>query len=118
MSDKNVCPYCGCDVIIAGTDEDGEFSFGHCCRCHAEGPLLDIPDGAEPDVVAEIEADAIRVFASLHTYNPATHVVVSREAARRIADTWFVDSPFSSTNDDAALAELRAAMEATHERDE
>lgn len=57
-------------------------------------------------------------FGMKHVYDPATHVVVSRGAARVAVDEWFVRysrNALIGCDDERALAELRAALEGEHE---
>jgi len=131
MSDRNVCPYCGSENLKAvRLDRYNNKQIPHqpntgyrgtCCDCGLEGSWIQAEDDCGYWYFAswqDAERAAIAAFchpAHLHTYDPQTQVVISREAARRVAVTWFVDSPFSSADDDAVTAELRAALEATHE---
>lgn len=113
MSDQNVCPYCGCDFDVDAdihtdpyTGNKSTAYQAECPGCGASGPDYESTDKATIEFT-----HPAHLMATLHTYDPKTQIVISREAARRVAVTWFVDSPFSSADDDAALAELRAALE-------
>ena len=121
MSDKNVCPYCGGDVYAeGGWVWDGEWGFaGECSKCTGRGIFAVTKSGA----IAAFTHPA-HLMESLHTYDPQTQIVVSREAGKQIKTCvgyYLYDENGHCDSDSRcvdAYRELCAAMEATHERDE
>lgn len=105
--DKNVCPYCGWECVeIVGSPYRG-IGRGRCPNCQSNGPEV-----SPPSFVIDAFCHPSHLMASLHTYDPATHVVVSRECA----EAALFNIPDSaeggvSPREHAARAELRAALE-------
>jgi len=115
MSDKNVCPYCGGEDIVAVWIRDAKYGeirlkdtpAALCHRCKTVGPY------------AANEAAAIAAFChpahlmeSLHTYDPEKQIVVSRDDLAALLDYWFGNCPndkFAQACE--AAAELHAALE-------
>jgi len=115
MTDQDVCPYCGGEDIVAVWIHDakhGEIRLKDtpaalCHRCKTVGPY------------AANEAAAISAFchpahllSTLPTYNPATHIVLSREAGKTLYR--IMTALASVANDEGytkIAAELLAALE-------
>lgn len=111
MSDKNVCPYCGWEIVeIVGTAYRGS-GRGRCPNCQSNGPEVSPPSAA------------IHAFchpAHLHEYDPETQVVIKREDILKIYDGNCGDCMIGRRKcppcDRCCMAAIRtAALEATHE---
>ena len=105
MSDKNACPYCGGEIKLHSYMMHSPMVTHYFAACVGDCRVMG------PDV--DNECDAIAAFcrpAHLHTYNPATHIVLSREAGETIDNRW---SPAMGNRhvDRMASAELHAAMD-------
>ena len=100
MSDRNVCPYCGSENLKAvRLDRYNNKQIPHqpntgyrgtCCDCGLEGSWIQAEDDCGYWYFAswqDAERAAIAAFchpAHLHTYDPETQVVISREAGKQI----------------------------------
>jgi hypothetical protein len=140
MSDKNVCPYCGGNKLQAERydkynnkkvpHQPNVGYRGRCNDCGRDGPWIQAEDDdgywyyAGWELAQQAAINAFCHPAHLHTYDPETQVVISREAGKQIKTCvgyYLYDENGHCDSDSRcvdAYRELCAAMEATHERDE
>ncbi len=118
MSDQNVCPYCGGEVIAGFVEFRGVQGYqAQCKRCGAKGPVLVVASEIWHIEILESFCHPAHLLSTLHTYDPATHVVVSRETARHAIEaletyiSTYYDSDHPQPREGKYLAELRAALE-------
>jgi len=124
MSDKNVCPHCGGEDIVAVWIYDakhGEIRLkdAHaalCHRCKTIGPYA-----ANETAAIAAFCHPAHLMESLHTYDPQTQIVVSREAGKQIKTCvgyYLYDENGHCDSDSRcvdAYRELCAAMEVGNE---
>ena len=126
MSDRNVCPYCGWEIVeIVGTAYRGS-GRGRCPNCQSNGPEVSPPSAA-----ITAFCHPTHLMETLHTFDPETEVVIKRETAatcfsalhdrRKRAEFTRECHPATSAaliaDADAAAADLTAALEVPHVRD-
>ena len=112
MSDRNVCPYCGCDFDVDAdihtdpyTGNKSTAYQAECPGCGASGPDYESTDKATIEFT-----HPAHLMESLHTYDPQTQFVVSREAAQSVIVTMTASDNVNFL--DAALVDaLHAALE-------
>ena len=75
---SNTCPYCGsADIETTCYIDSTRWHYASCADCGQEGPCRDTPEAA---------IDAFCHPAHLHTYDPATEVVMPRPLIASVAD--------------------------------
>ena len=121
MSERNVCPHCGGEVIAGFVEFRGVQGYqAQCKRCGAKGSVLVVASEVWHIEILEAFCHPAHLMATLHTYDPKTQIVVSREAGQTAVETIerclgdgfreYFDGDENNANDEA-LVELRAALE-------
>lgn len=84
---KSVCPYCGSERVAWVTDSEGPGYYGMCLfnGDHSEGCGAEGPSRATKHDAIDAFCHPAHLMENLHTYDPKTQVVVSRETAEHAA---------------------------------